>query len=341
MIISSKNSKTKVPMSILSIVLCIALITAVIPHFLYNSYFTQDSVAANTSQTKYANITEFQEARWTEIQNSVFNQDYTSVQDANTIKDLSVNEGNPYFNWTNTSNMQGYDSVGNEIEGGLKKYSGKSEAVTSSDTITENYADSYVNYQDETINVTSQATYTVYDVYTADQFAYVLKLGNQGNVIKLNLCADIDMGGADNKQFSTVGFLSGTMYIEGNGHTVYNLKMYGESYYFGIYNFFNSNSKLIAKNLGFQSVMLLHYYPNFAKYFEPSAGLFFGYAANSVNPTLYLSNVHMNEAFFQQNTHPDQDSQGLAFLGGKGFYNKFFVDNCSTSKGYIYMVSVI
>lgn len=182
-------------MSILSIVLCIALITAVIPHFLYNNDSTQDSAVANTSQTKYADITAFQNARWAEIQNAVFDKNYTSVQETNIIKDLPVKEGNSYFNWTNTSHMQGYDENGNKIEDGLKKYSGTPKAVASSGEITENYTDSYVNYQDKTINVTSSATYTVYDVYTADQFAWVLKQVNNVNSIKLNLHADIDMGG--------------------------------------------------------------------------------------------------------------------------------------------------
>ena len=38
----------------------------------------------------------------------------------NIIKDLPVKEGNSYFNWTNTSHMQGYDENGNKIEDGLK-----------------------------------------------------------------------------------------------------------------------------------------------------------------------------------------------------------------------------
>lgn len=65
----------------------------------------------------------------------------------NIIKDLPVKEGNFYFNWTNTSHMQGYDENGNKIEDGLKKYSGTPKAVASSGKITENYTDSYVNYK--------------------------------------------------------------------------------------------------------------------------------------------------------------------------------------------------
>ncbi|MGO5078186.1 hypothetical protein ACTQ3J_10295, partial [Oscillospiraceae bacterium LCP25S3_E3] len=319
----------KISHTTISVLLILVLLVTSLP------LTSMNTSAEAVSQTKYDNITDFQNARWTEIQNKVFGQNYTSVQSANVIKDLPVQQGNEFFNWTDTSHMQGYDNDGNEIDGGLQKYGTTTVTSMASTSITEKYADSYVNYKDVKTSVKSQATYTVYNVYTADQFAYVLNLGNQGKNIKLNLLADIDMGGADNQQFATDKNLTGCMYIEGNGHTVYNLKMYGTSLYFGIYNQFNSSAKLIAKNLGFQSVMLLHNYEETVISKEPTAGLLFGHALWN-GASLYLSNVHLTESFFQQTNHPDQASQGIGFLGGKGFYNRFFVDNCSTSKGYIY-----
>lgn len=324
-----KRKIPKVLQMSLSGILTVVLLLSSLPFSFY-------STAAETpSQTK-TDITEFQKERWTQIQNSVFGTDSNVVQTTNEVKDLPVQKGNDYFNWTDTSNIQGYDESGNPIEGGLKKYSGIPKSVTSSGKITEKYSDSYVNYQDQTVNVTSSATYTVYNVYTADQFAWVLKQVASNKSLKVNIFADIDMGGADNIQYATQKDLAGTLYIEGNGHTIYNLKMYGTAGHFGIYNELNGNSKLIVNNLGFQSVMLLHSNTSAA---EPAAGLFFGYAypngsRNSNN--LSLENVHIKNTFYQQDSASSKNNEGFAFFGGKGFYQRFFVNNCSASDGYIY-----
>ncbi|MGO5113098.1 pullulanase X25 domain-containing protein, partial [Oscillospiraceae bacterium LCP25S3_E10] len=320
----------KISHTTISVLLILVLLVTSLP------LTSMNTSAEAVSQTKYNNITDFQNARWTEIQNKVFGQNYTSVQPADAIKDLPVQQGNEFFNWTDTSHMQGYDNNGNEIDGGLQKYGTTTVTSMTSTSVTEKYADSYVNYKDVKTSVKSQATYTVYNVYTADQFAWVLNQVNNVNSIKLNLLADIDMGGFDNKQFATGRSLTSTMYIEGNGHTVYNLKMYGTNPHFGIYNEIYGESKLIVNNLGFQSVMLLHFNVTDA---EPAAGLLFGYAyprpARNTN-VLSLENVHVRNTFYQQSVNNNFNNQGIAFLGGKGFYKKLFVKNCSTSDGYIY-----
>lgn len=82
-------------MSILSIVLCIALITAVIPHFLYNNDSTQDSAVANTSQTKYADITAFQsdgKVEWTKTFENLQAGTYDFKVQANTSWAYNYNE---------------------------------------------------------------------------------------------------------------------------------------------------------------------------------------------------------------------------------------------------------
>lgn len=331
-----KRKIPKVLQMSLSGILTVVLLLSSLPFSFY-------STAAETpSQTK-TDITEFQKERWTQIQNSVFGTDSTDVQDVSEIKDLSVQKGNDYFNWTDTSNMQGYDNDGNKIEGGLQKYGTTTvESMESSTDKVKNqemYSSSYVDYTGKVKKPsywTSSVTFTnVYNVYTADQFAYLLKEVvvhkkinsnyNNNPRIKINILADLDMGGADNKEFATHEDTTSILYIEGNGHTVYNLKMYGEDYRFGLFNL--AFGKYVVKNLGFQSVMLLHK----SSENDNTAGLLFGYFQGQA---LYLSNVHLKQAFYQQNS--GAINEGIGLLGGKLYGTGVFVENCSTSDSYIY-----
>ncbi len=329
-----KEKFLKVLQMSLSAILIVVMVALSLP---YDTYFENAKAAETPSQTK-DDITTFQKNRWSSIQSEVFGQNFKDVQDASELHSLSVKKGNSYFNWTDTSNMQGYDNDGNKIEGGLQKYSGTPKTVVSSGNVSKSYADSYVNYQDKTIEVKSSVTFTVYDIYTADQLAWVLRQPKQGgSAIKVNICADIDMGGSNNLEYSTNQNLRSTLYIEGNGHTIYNLKMYGTTEHFGLYNELDYNAKFVVNNLGFQSIMLLHQHE---RNDEPTAGLLFGYAyprpTRSVN-SLSLDNVHITKSLFQQSSeYGNASNQGLGFLGGKGFYEKMFVNNCSSGDSYIY-----
>ncbi|MGO5087833.1 hypothetical protein ACTQ3U_11135, partial [Oscillospiraceae bacterium LCP25S3_F9] len=319
----------KISHTTISVLLILVLLVTSLP------LTSMNTSAEAVSQTKYDNISDFQNARWTEIQNKVFGQNYTSVQPADAIKDLPVQQGNEFFNWTDTSHMQGYDNNGNEIDGGLQKYGTTTVTSMTSTSVTEKYADSYIDGSTgKTVNVTSSATYTVYNVYTADQFAWVLNQTSNVSSIKLNLLSDIDMGGADNKQFSTdKDLINKTLYIQGNGHTVYNLKIYGNRACLGLFNKLSGSAKLIVENFGFQSVMLLHYFSNYSG--DILAGLFYGHG-NWEQTNVSFENVHLKGAFFQQNTNVNTTDDGMAFFGGKGDYSKLFVNNCSISDGYIY-----
>ena len=141
-----KKYTIKILKVILAIILCLIIIMTFIPwEVLKNIVFASGE---SYSQTKYKSITEFQNARWTEIQNSVFDheQNFTTVQRATAINDMSVKAGNPYFNWTDTSKLQGYDNDGKEVEGGLIPYSGTPSAPNSTE-ITETNIGDYINYQ--------------------------------------------------------------------------------------------------------------------------------------------------------------------------------------------------
>ena len=360
MIISSRDSSSRIPMSFVSIILCVAIIAALIPHIPYNINKDNNSVA-NTSQTKYANITEFQNARWTEIQNAVFDKDYTSVQEPDVIKDLTVKEGNPYFNWTDTSNMQGYDEDGNTIDGGLKKFNTEyynqnfddSDLNASLDKFkiqhmslgTQNYKGSYKDWTGKQQTVTSSIGMEKYDVYTPEQFVFMLYMVasindfnySKSKMCKINICADLDMGGALDQIYPNNNIIldSKHLYIEGNGHTVYNLKMYSTQQYMGLYQkITGSTSQVIVNNIGFQSVVLLHDSDKIGR----GAGLFYGYAGEMDRKGMSMSNVHLNMAYYQQRVTGDFEDNSIAFglLGGKASARVFFVNNCTTSNAVMY-----
>lgn len=166
----------------------------------------------------------------------------------------------------------------------------------------------------------------MYNVYTADQFVWILQ-NRTSNITKVNICADIDMGGAKKIKYNNQRALSGTMYFEGNGHTIYNLKIYGTDQRLGLFKEISSSGKLIVRNLGFQSTMLLHD----CNSGEPTSGLWYGYC---VSGSVYFTNVHLSVAFFQQNANTS--NQGIGLLGGKGNYKHGLFNNCSTSNSYIY-----
>ncbi|MDY2857024.1 MAG: hypothetical protein SOT38_08005, partial [Oscillospiraceae bacterium] len=312
----------KISHTTISVLLILVLLVTSLP------LTSMNTSAEAVSQTKYDNISDFQNARWTEIQNKVFGQNYTSVQSADVIKDLPVQQGNEIFNWTDTSHMQGYDNDGNEIDGGLQKYGTTTVTDMSYTTVTEKYVGNYTDYLGKNNTVSSTVKYDrVYDVYTADQFAYILKQEVAKYNVKINLCADIDMGGENDRQFSTGASLKSIFFLEGNGHTIYNTKIYGTSNATGIFTTISSGGRLIVNNLGIQSTMLLHV----NRGGEGSAGYFFGYRYGAAS----FSNVHMRQSFFQQNS--TAVNEGVAFLGGKANSSySMFVDNCSVSNGYIY-----
>ncbi|MGO5082336.1 pullulanase X25 domain-containing protein, partial [Oscillospiraceae bacterium LCP25S3_E4] len=318
---------------------------------------SMNTSAETVSQTKYENITDFQNARWTEIQNEVFGKNNTEVQSAKTIYDdgWTVNNGNKYFNWTDTSKMQGYNEDGTKRDGGLIPYGTTTVTDVPSRTEDVRYANTYIDYngQKQTM-LTNKIKFLCYDVYTADQFTYVLmQIVSRWwakEYVKINICADIDMGGSDGKMFTTGRALYSRLHIEGNGHTIYNWKMYGRNRYFGLFctdqydknNSVYGASIFVVKNLGIQSAMMLH---QNAKVDEEDTGTeldssdsgagFFlggGFGCGSI----VFDNVHMREMYFQQNNKVEQASQGIAFFAGRGKYRCVLMNNCSTSDGYIY-----
>ena len=60
----------------------------------------------------------------------------------------------------------------------------------------------------------------MYNVYTADQFVWILQ-NRTSNITKVNICADIDMGGAKkikyNNKYGICNFIDGCGYCNRSG----------------------------------------------------------------------------------------------------------------------------
>ncbi len=295
------------------------LITAV----LFALFPNIDVSAAFYSQTHYDNISEFQKARWrNDIQAGIFNgvemvADEADVVSPGEIKNKTVKDNNAFFNWSDTT---------------LPKWSGNTETVTSSGTAAYKYSDSYTDGGDNKVYaVNSNITYTVYNISTPGQFRYVLEnQANGTNDIKINITSDLDFNGAAH-EWETIGQTlydqDGSIYIEGNGHTLYNLKITsgtGDNYC-GLFGALGR--RLIVKNLGFKSTMIL------AEKNGADIGLLVGHFGRSTEDTKasgYLFNVHSDGAYIQ----------GYGKTGGLiGWTNpraNLFIENCSTRNYYVY-----
>lgn len=288
--------------------------------------FSSAFAAASNSQTEYENILEFQNARWAEIQSEVFEGVSSLQTDVTVLKDLELKE-NPYFYWNTTDTA------------GLTKWDGSSsDAGITTETATYHYEDSYVHGADGSSYTSAvDVSYTVYNVSTPAQFRWALEKcaedGTSETHIKVNITEDLDFNGQIwtplERAYSSLRY--GSIYIEGNGHTLYNLKIYGaptssggKSTNTGLFG--TLNKRLMVKNLGFNSTMLLAY--------SKQAGLLYGtmgYASDEMtNAMMYLYNVHSDRAYMQ--------CEGkLGGLIGQGSYSgNAFIENCSTSNYYMY-----
>ena len=59
----------------------------------------------NAMETNYDTVTDFTKARWTEIQNNIFGEGVASSVTDTKLSTANVINGNSYFNWVDTSNL--------------------------------------------------------------------------------------------------------------------------------------------------------------------------------------------------------------------------------------------
>ncbi len=320
-----------------------------------------DPVTNNVeSQTKYNSVSDFSDARWLNIQKAVFKDidpdDKATVPlDPSELMDKEVIPGNPYFNWTDTSSLgitsdEIYDDTHPE---GVE---GPHEIVT-------------YTFHDADNNRDATVLCVKYDVSNANQLRYALRMPKTSDGVYydsiINITADIDLGGNRGKIWDPVqpndfdwhNKQLPFCYIEGNGHTIYNMKIAsdGDPTNTGEYGsglFAMAPPYLIVKNLGFKSSMILNSIN--ASNTDINPGVKNGYlyseqcglVAANLEGRSYLYNVNSDVSFF--NLRNDNVSGAGGLIGRKqvNYYldnshkwmpsGDLFIKNCSVEKCYMY-----
>lgn len=293
--------------------------------------WTKVSAADNPdTQTGYETVTEYQEARWIEIDNAVFEKkgtdeefSYQTPAQINTMLgtegngEWQVAEENNYFNWTESSTL---------TDAGITAWNGKTSTVNSSGTETYTYNDSYQDITsgtEITTPISLTITYTVYNVSTAEELRGVLENVRSSNsaYIKINLTSDINLNG-ENYVWTPIDLTAGTgiLYIEGNGHTIYNMRAYRDGADTGFLG--NVGRSLIVKNLDFKSSMVLG---NGAY-----AATLYGSSFQKQTYLVYLYNVHAEDGYVHA-----IGARAAGLIGYSNFQNTGFMKLCSTEGYYI------
>lgn len=310
----NRFAKSTVAVVLVAVITVSAFVSAIITLPL-----TADA-ASDTSQTEYANIEDFQKARWADIQDAIFGgEERKSPELASSVLNKSVIKGNEYFNWTET---------------GLNPWTGNEEVIG----VTRNEVIDF-----EGVKV----TFDVYDISTPAQLRYILNCFTYGkNVfkggykyIKVNIKNDLDMGGQNGvvwrpveAQFCRENELKTYLYIEGNGNSVYNLKMYESSQTRACGLFATPPAFMSVKNIGFHSTMALHGYDGEGDNTNSaihSVGLIAG-----VSPfNFYLYNVHSDEAYFQMSDKKNFYISGSGMGGLIGRHPSSYANYWSSEYG--------
>ncbi|MCH5297614.1 MAG: hypothetical protein J1E85_08085 [Ruminococcus sp.] len=289
------------------------------------------NAAQNNSQTKYENISDFQDSRWGQIQSEIFDGVTDIQKDVKVLWNLGIKD-NDYFYWNTTDTA------------GLTKWDGNlSAAMTASGTEKYSYKDIYVDGGDNSEqNVLAEVTYDVFNVSTPAQFRWIMQNCVSSTTyngkpfynshIKINITKDLDFNGMKWEPVNSGGSAAvkreGSIYIEGNGHTLYNLKIGGGNSNNGCGLFGTFNEKLIVKNLGFNSTMMLSD--------SGISGLIYGTYGRSADGTphnamAYIYNVHSDRAYMQSTKGKLGGLVGQTYAIGN-----VFIKNCSTKNYYAY-----
>lgn len=326
-----KSKLCKYSKSIVAIVLSAVMVVSIFASVQFVFPTVADAVS-DTSQTEYANIAEFQKARWAEIQNEIFGGDRTTPEIASSVLNKEVVPDNEYFNWTDT---------------GLSAWNGDSTKFNKTRNETIDFDGVSVNFDVYDVTTPAQLRY-ILNTFSADQ-----KLYSGFKYIKVNILNDLDMGGQNGKVWEPIvadyardNNYKSYLYIEGNGNTIYNLKMYTEDINTACGIFSTPPAFMSVKNLGFYSTMALHglkpdqngqYLTNYN-----SIGLIAGMSPAN----FYLYNVHSETAYFQATdvSNTNHSGSGIGGLFGRhpskvrvaDTLGDRFYKNCSTSKYLMY-----
>ena len=300
-----KTEKKKIIFVLIMLVLTVFIINR--NDIIYNFNSLKDKKAMVTS---YDTVTDFQNARWKEIQNNIFGEGVaTSVTDTSLATKPVIN-GNIYFNWTDTTSLgiESWDGTVNKPDG---------TAYTQSDFYIDGaLKQETVNYQTIIVDGvvdTREVTYDVYNVYDANQLRYVLtSTATTSNNKKIYLQNNIDLGGKNNVLWSSISTSGGDIYIEGNGYTIYNLN----SNTSGIFRIIDCNITIL--NLNINSVKIVTSTAQISPIGTP------------LGAGVRIENVHVDCGFIQSTT-----SDAAGFLARPRSVNTF-VKDCSSSNIYLY-----
>lgn len=295
-----------------------AMFVAAVFVFELMPYFSDNAeLTAEAAQT----LSEFEKFRWNSILAATFNG-YTVTGTAaptspstiyNDPVKYTVKEDSPYFHWYETS-----DDV--------PKWGSETVTSVASKTETITYAADTVESGEDGSTITANAvpvTYNTYYVKNADEFVWVMtQKANSGNT-RIILDADIDMGGASNKNWGKTIELSGNSWfdLEGEGHRIYNFRMNNP-----LINRSLSNKKTIIRNVLFSNCL--------AFFTGANQGIVIG----AITSPVYLENVSVTDSLVYSNTH----NAGILIGRVNGYTNgNIFLKNCSTLRSYIYGTSHI
>ena len=273
-------------------------------------YNVQNIKNNNAMATNYDNVTDFQNARWKEIQNNIFGENVAGSVTDTALATANVVQGNQYFNWASldSKTIMPWDGSKNKSDG--TEYTDadfynngalEEETVTYTTTITEG------------VKSTRTVKYQVYNVYNANQLRYVLesKASTQENK-KIYIRNDIDLAGYNNVLWSSISVNNGEMYIEGNGHTIYNLN----SNTSGIFSTINSYMTIL--NLNIENIKIVSGRDSVSPLGQPNA------------KGIRFENVHVKSGFIQSSA-----SNAAGFMSRPHSVNAF-VKDCSSSNLYLY-----
>ncbi len=295
-----------------------AMFVAAVFVFELMPYFSDNAeLTAEAAQT----LSEFEKFRWNSILAATFNG-YTVTGTAaptspstiyNDPVKYTVKEDSPYFHWYETS-----DDV--------PKWGSETVTSVASKTETITYAADTVESGEDGSTITANAvpvTYNTYYVKNADEFVWVMtQKANSGNT-RIILDADIDMGGASNKNWGKTIELSGNSWfdLEGEGHRIYNFRMNNP-----LINRSLSNKKTIIRNVLFSNCL--------AFFTGANQGIVIG----AITSPVYLENVSVTDSLVYSNTH----NAGILIGRVNGYTDgNIFLKNCSTLRSYIYGTSHI
>lgn len=317
----------------ISLLLIVVMLLTCMPYF----DFQADAAEAENpaTQTGFNSVLQFQQAKWDSILDATFKgtvrriSGYTTDTQYNnaipTVAEIKSGEikvrGVGYFKWK--------EGLSDEWQGDTEAVTGRTETILyPSETVKGGNG---YNYTANSLSV----SYTVYDVENGAQLRWAMETaGSSNNSIKINITKDINLNGYnastlyndstypiwDAIQFNSS---SGNVYIEGNGHTIYNMlsasgSTENSAAFIGLVS---SSRKLVMKNLNFSNALTI------TKGYK--SGTVIAYISGAKG---YLENINIDSSFVYSSA-----SNASTLIGRTDTSNgELFIRNCSSSNCYVF-----